>query len=580
MDSQHPATLLTVDPNVGYYPNGTIRKVTLGNGLTETAANNNRLQPCRMNVNSTGGYYSQCTDAAPSGNVLDFTYGFNAGTNNGNINSWSAAGNQTFSRTYTYDSLNRIATMVDSASSQSCKGLSWTIDRWGNRTDQTVTNGTCNTFHQAVDTTSNRLLGAPFQYDAAGNMIHDASHSYTYDAENRLIQVDGGSTATYAYDPDGRRVAKTISGTTTNYAYDGSDVLFETQGSSWATAYIYFAGALHAQYKNNTTYFLHRDHLGSTRLVTGLGGTTVDNLDYLPFGEQISGGTSTTHKFTGKERDAETGLDYFMARHMAPGLGRFLQPDPAGNLVADPGSPQSWHLYSYVWNNPLANIDPSGTTCVTLDDGSVGDDGDGQGCAEAGVPPGNPDNPGTFGPPQTVDVNAQQGSLWDYLWATTFNQIPIYVPDDVPLSPTGQAFARELSKRINNYPTVCGGGWYTYAGKELHAGPVSAFAGAITEHDSRTGNSKGALFEGGYGEGIVGGVGYVGTTSGGKAESTGLAYVGLGGKSNVLSGSAGVVGFGSVTTIGGAGVYAEGFRGSRGGGFGAYVNISSIGGCH
>ena len=106
-------------------------------------------------------------------------------------------------------------------------------------------------------------------------MIHDASHSYTYDAENRLIQVDGGSTATYAYDPDGRRVATTISGTTTNYAYDtGSNVLFETQGSNWTTAYIYFSGVLRAEYKNNTTYFLHRDHLGSTRLVTAI--PTVD----------------------------------------------------------------------------------------------------------------------------------------------------------------------------------------------------------------------------------------------------------------------------------------------------------------
>jgi RHS repeat-associated protein len=518
IDSQHPATLLTVDPNVGYYPSGTIQKVTLGNGLTETSAYNNRLQPCRMNVNYTGGYYSQCTDAAPSGNVLDFTYGFNAGTNNGNIASWSATGSQTFSRTYTYDSLNRIATMLDSASSQSCKGLSWTIDRWGNRTDQTVTGGTCNSFHQAVDT-NNRFLGAPFQYDAAGNMIHDASHSYTYDAENRLIKVDGGSTATYAYDPDGRRVAKTISGTTTNYAYDsGSNVLFETQGSSWTTAYIYFAGALHAQYRNNTTNFLHRDHLGSTRLVTGVGTqianggfeqgltgwgiggstaqlitdptrahsgnnyvqlstpanagvdvqtglvavnpgdqvafggwaylesgngfgqgwwlavydvnhnpvtyvgsspwpssgwtyqsgtytvpsngayvmlyaqvyrpsastvlrvddgflaigrtatTAVDNLDYLPFGEQIAGDTSTTHKFTGKERDSESGLDYFGARYFSGAQGRFATADEpfAGQHATNP---QSWNLYSYALNNPLALTDPDGRAPCPKDQG-------------------------------------------------------------------------------------------------------------------------------------------------------------------------------------------------------------------
>jgi hypothetical protein len=108
---------------------------------------------------------------------------------------------------------------------------------------------------------------------------------------------------------------------------------------------------------------------------------------------------------------------------------------------------------------------------------------------------------------------------------------------------------------------------------------VNLDAGTI-KIEQRVWHQERALFEGGYGEGIVGGVGYVGTTSGGKAESTGLAYVCLGGESSVLSGSVGVVGFGSGTTIGAAGVYAEGFRGSRGGGFGAYVNISSIGGCH
>lgn len=51
VDAQHPSTLASVDSSVGYYPSGALRKVTLGNGLTETAAYNNRLQPCRRNVN-------------------------------------------------------------------------------------------------------------------------------------------------------------------------------------------------------------------------------------------------------------------------------------------------------------------------------------------------------------------------------------------------------------------------------------------------------------------------------------------------------------------------------------------------
>src|SRR5262249_50624271 len=133
--------------------------------------------------------------------------------------SMNATGQQVFNRSYSYDSLNRIAMMADSVSGQACKGLSWTIDPWGNRTDQTVTSGTCNTFHQAADT-NNRLSGSPYQYDSAGNMIHDASHSYTYDAENRLISVDGGVTASYAYDSMGRRVRKTTSSGSVDYIRD------------------------------------------------------------------------------------------------------------------------------------------------------------------------------------------------------------------------------------------------------------------------------------------------------------------------------------------------------------------------
>src|SRR5690242_18335174 len=72
----------------------------------------------------------------------------------------------------------------------------------GNRTDQNVTSGTCNAFHATVNT-QNQLSGSPYQYDAAGNMTNDGNHTYFYDAENRLAQVDGTlgtcSTATACY---------------------------------------------------------------------------------------------------------------------------------------------------------------------------------------------------------------------------------------------------------------------------------------------------------------------------------------------------------------------------------------------
>jgi len=64
-------------------------------------------------------------------------------------------------------------------------------------------------------------------------------------------------------------------------------------------------------------------------------------------------------QFTGKERDSETGLDYFGARYFSGAQGRFTSPD-IPLYAQDPAEPQSWNLYSYTANNPLARIDPDG----------------------------------------------------------------------------------------------------------------------------------------------------------------------------------------------------------------------------
>ena len=78
--------------------------------------------------------------------------------------------------------------------------------------------------------------------------------------------------------------------------------------------------------------------------------------------------TSSGAGFTGKERDAETGLDYFGARYFSGAMGRFTSPD-APLLDQNPEDPQSWNLYSYVRNNPLIFTDPTGNDCVYLNNG-------------------------------------------------------------------------------------------------------------------------------------------------------------------------------------------------------------------
>jgi RHS repeat-associated protein len=106
--------------------------------------------------------------------------------------------------------------------------------------------------------------------------------------------------------------------------------------------------------------------------VTRQANTVVSRHDYLPFGEEIPsnlGGRSTslgyqananlTHRFTGKERDTETTLDYFGARYLSSAQGRWTSPDgPFIDQITT--NPQSWSLYSYTRNSPLRYVDEDG----------------------------------------------------------------------------------------------------------------------------------------------------------------------------------------------------------------------------
>jgi RHS repeat-associated protein len=120
--------------------------------------------------------------------------------------------------------------------------------------------------------------------------------------------------------------------------------------------------------------WLVTDHLGTPRMVLDQTGSlaNVKRHDYLPFGEELfagtgtriaalgySGGDNLRQQFTQKERDIETGLDYMLARYYQGSQGRFTSADP---LLASgrPKNPQSWNRYSYVLNNPVRLIDPTG----------------------------------------------------------------------------------------------------------------------------------------------------------------------------------------------------------------------------
>ena len=204
-------------------------------------------------------------------------------------------------------------------------------------------------------------------YDSNGNATAIASQAMTYDAENR--QVAAGTTS-YVYDGEGRRVQKLMgSSETINYVYDAQGQLAAEYSSQPVTGV----------YAIN---YLTVDHLGSTRLVTNGAGTVVSRYDYLPFGEEIyagAGGRTAAMgylsasdpfnpKFTGKERDNETGLDFFGARYFSGAQGRFTSPDSVFFQAKMQTDPQRFNLYAYTRNNPLKYVDPKGESIELLGD--------------------------------------------------------------------------------------------------------------------------------------------------------------------------------------------------------------------
>jgi RHS repeat-associated protein len=178
-----------------------------------------------------------------------------------------------------------------------------------------------------------------------------------------------GQTTTYVYDGDGRRVQKTSPSGTTVYVYDPFGNLAQEYSATPT---------------DTGTKYLTTDALGSTRLVTNSDGSLEKSYDYLPYGEEIRStyagrgstfpGSPYPHppstqdlEFTAKERDSETGLDFFGARYFSSAQGRFTSPDePLEDQ--DPEDPQSWNLFGYVRNNPLRFTDADGRTCVNGQD--------------------------------------------------------------------------------------------------------------------------------------------------------------------------------------------------------------------
>ncbi len=296
---------------------------------------------------------------------------------------------------YGYDTLSRLVNGTASSGSNNGKTACWTYDPFGNRTSESLSTTACNNnppltswalytasnTNRMDQTSMNPVQGS--NYDGAGNEQYDGLNSYLYDGEGRICAITNstGSLIGYVYDAEGNRVGKgSLTSFSCNRATNGFSAtagiivgpngvqLTEITGSGfWDHSNVFMNGILFGTYKSSHLYFGLNDWLGTRRaeVSSSCATTTYSNL---PFGTALvtTGGCpyTTEQHFTGKERDSDSGNDYFGARYYTSNMGRFLSPDWSAKIMPIPyakvDDPQSLNLYAYVRNNPLSRTDADG----------------------------------------------------------------------------------------------------------------------------------------------------------------------------------------------------------------------------
>lgn len=283
----------------------------------------------------------------------------------------------TKSEVYGYDALNRLTSFKQGEITTGVeipnplKQVQYAMDALGNRTTVT-SNGVATQYTANNMNAYTAIMGGQNmtpQYDDNGNLTSDGTHTYQYNYNNRLVSIDNGQTATYKYDALNRRIQKVVVEpveTTTNYYYCGDQAIEERDANNAVQATYIFGisvdDVLQMQ-RGGNTYYYHKNHLGSVVALTNGNGNLVEHYESDPYGQPSffdandnalsQSVVGNAILFTGRDHDAETGLYYYRARTMHPGLGRFMQHDPQRYV-------SEYNLYSYTYSNPIRWIDITG----------------------------------------------------------------------------------------------------------------------------------------------------------------------------------------------------------------------------
>lgn len=335
-----------------YFPDGSLKQFTYGNGVVHTVTQNGRHLP--QQVRDAGAQVAQ-----------DFTYSYDANGNVLGIVDNESAHLQT--RTLTYDARDRLvsASGVWGTAAYAYDPLdNLRLADQGSRQYRYLYDAN-NRLTQLTDPTGAALPGLDFAYDAQGRQIRKGSQIRTFDGANRITAIGG---ETYAYDGAGRRIATWAADGRTKvevYTKSGQLGFAVDSAKGGGSSFVYLAGQRIAEdhwdcgTNTHTVSYYHSDALGSPVATTDATGNVLERTYYAPYGEALNR-TVDGPGYTGHVMDAATGLVYAQQRYYDPLVGKFLSIDP---VAADAGSGGNFNRYWYANDNPYKFTDPDGR-CV------------------------------------------------------------------------------------------------------------------------------------------------------------------------------------------------------------------------
>lgn len=382
----------TVSPPIAVYTYDDANRVItrdFGNGTTATYTyNSNNWVTSLENSNLVG-------------RIAGFGYAYD---NEGNELYEQNRGVPTNSQVYTYDPDNRltnfdVGTLVGQTIPSPALAKQWVLDPdddWS----EVISNGfpEANTF--GTDDEELTDNGQTYQYDADGNLVQNPLYQYSYDEENRLVQVerrsDSAIVGRYFYDALGRRINEITdasgSPATTEFIYDGSRIIENLDGLGTTIAtYTYgnYVDEVLTMNRGGETYYYHPNSLWSVEALSDSSGNVAERYTYDAYGSvTVYDGSynpiplntwGTPHSvvtndflFTGRELGEEDALYFYRARYYDSLNGRFIERDPAAydelNLNTAELSP-----YSYASGEPTRFLDPFGLRSITIVTDGAGD---------------------------------------------------------------------------------------------------------------------------------------------------------------------------------------------------------------